>query len=129
MEILELCCIFRGKRYRSVKIVNVHPKNPERHRLPTVMATIVLLNPKNGTSVCIMDGPWITAMRTGGTGGIAIKYLARKDAKSIGIVGDGIQAKTQLMVIKKILPDIEEVKVADKFIEQSRKYAGEMRKN
>jgi len=40
---------------------------------------------------------------TGGTGGIAIKYLARKDAKSIGIVGDGIQAKTQLMVIKKIL--------------------------
>ena len=66
---------------------------------------------------------------TEGTGGIAIKYLARKDAKSIGIVGDGIQAKTQLMVIKKILPDIEEVKVADKFIEQSRKYAGEMRKN
>ncbi|MCK4243261.1 hypothetical protein KAX03_00095 [Candidatus Bathyarchaeota archaeon] len=31
IEILELCYIFREKRYRSVKIVNVHPKNPERH--------------------------------------------------------------------------------------------------
>ena len=48
----------------GVKIVNVHPDNP-RIGLPTVMATIVLISPETGEPLAIMDGTYITDMRTG----------------------------------------------------------------
>jgi len=44
-----------------------------------------------------MDGTWITSMRTGAAGGIAAKYLARKDSKIVGMIGAGVQARTQLL--------------------------------
>lgn len=111
----------------GVKIVSVFPENPRRADLPTVMATIVLLDPRNGAPFCIMDGTWITAMRTGGAGGVAVKYLARKDAKTIGVVGAGTQARTQLVALREVMPNIEEVRITDLFYEQSEKCAAEMR--
>jgi alanine dehydrogenase len=95
----------------AVKVVNVHPKNRENN-LPTVMGTIVLIDPSTGAPLAIMDGTWITAMRTGAAGGVAVKYLARKDAKKLGIIGAGVQARTQLMAISNVLK-LEEVKVFD----------------
>ena len=112
----------------GVKVVNVHPKNPAKYGLPTVMATIVLLDPKSGAPICIMDGTRITAMRTGGAGGVAAKYLARKDSKVIGMIGAGTQARTQLMALKEVLPKIDVVKVFDKVTEHGEKYADEMGK-
>jgi len=112
----------------GVKVVNVHPKNPAKYGLPTVMATIVLLDPKSGAPICIMDGTRITAMRTGGAGGVAAKYLARKDSKIIGMIGAGTQARTQLMALKEVLPKIDLVKVFDKVTEHGEKYADEMGK-
>ncbi len=82
----------------GVKIVNVHPGNPARG-LPTVMALIVLISPETGAPVAIMDGTYLTDIRTGAAGGIAAKYLARKDSKIIGMVGAGNQAKTQLAAL------------------------------
>lgn len=111
----------------GVKTVNVHPNNPTKYGLPTVMATITLLDPKNGAPVCVMDGTWITAMRTGGAGGVAAKYLARKDSRLVGVVGAGVQARTQLIALKEVLPDIDEVRVVDKIRERSESYANEMR--
>jgi len=112
----------------GVKIVNVHPRNPRKYNLPTVMATIVLLNPRNGAPECIMDGASITAMRTGAAGGIAVKYLARRASSSVGIIGAGAQAETQLLAVREVLPSLNEVKIADKFIGRSREYARKMRK-
>ncbi|MCK7488963.1 MAG: hypothetical protein MZU79_01000 [Anaerotruncus sp.] len=60
------------------------------------MALIVLISPETGAPVAIMDGTYLTDVRTGAAGGIAAKYLARKDSKVIGMVGTGNQAKTQL---------------------------------
>src|SRR3989338_743632 len=70
-------CYIPELRAAGVKIVNVHPENVER-KLPTVMATIILINPETGEPIAIMDGTWITNMRTGAAGGIAAKHLARK---------------------------------------------------
>lgn len=87
----------------GVKIVNVHVNNAEKS-LPTVMATIVLNDPESGYPIAIMDGTYLTALRTGSAGAIAIKYLARKDAENIGFVGCGVQAYTQIdtsILIKK----------------------------
>lgn len=85
----------------GTKLVNVHPKNPEKG-LPTVMAVIILHDPKTGIPLAIMDGTWITALRTGAASAIATKYLARKNAKTLGVVGAGFQAITQIAAISKV---------------------------
>ena len=110
----------------AVKIVNVHPDNPAKYKLPTVMATIILVNPKSNQPLAIMGGGWITAMRTGAAGGVAAKYLARADSKVIGIVGAGVQGRTQLMALKEVLRGIEEVRVTDTERATREIYAEEM---
>src|SRR4030042_2409161 len=59
----------------GVKIVNVHVNNNEKN-LPTVMAKIVLKDPETGFPIAIMEGTFLTALRTGAAGAVAIKYLA-----------------------------------------------------
>ncbi len=80
----------------GVKWVNVHPGNP-RYGLPTVMAVIIYSDPDTGYPLAIIDGTDITAYRTGATAAIAAKYMARPDAKTLGIIGAGRQAYTQIM--------------------------------
>jgi len=110
----------------AVKVVNVHPDNPLKYKLPTVMATIILVDPKNGAPIAIMGGTWITAMRTGAAGGVAAKYLARPDSRVIGIIGAGVQARAQLMALKEVLEEIEEVRVTDIVKAARERYAREM---
>jgi alanine dehydrogenase len=95
----------------GTKIVNVHPQNPKKGLL-SVMAVIVLNDPKTGMPLALMDGTWITAMRTGAASGVATKYLARKDAKTLGVVGAGFQAITQIAAISKV-KKLKEVVVYD----------------
>jgi len=95
----------------AVKIVNCHPENRTRYGLPTVMATIVLVDPKNGAPLAIMGGTYVTDMRTGAAGGVAAKYLARKNSKVVGLIGAGAQARTQLMGLLSLYEKLEEVRV------------------
>jgi alanine dehydrogenase len=85
----------------GLKWVNVHPKN-RRFGLPAVMAVIILSDSKTGFPLAIMDGTYITNLRTGATGGIAAKYLARKDTSIVGLVGCGAQARTQILALKEL---------------------------
>lgn len=94
----------------GVKIVNVHPDNREKG-LPTVMAVVVLNSTETGAPLAMMDGSYLTDMRTGASGGVAAKYLARPDSKVVGMVGVGDQARTQLLALSEVM-DIEEVKIA-----------------
>ena len=110
----------------GVKLVNAHPNNLEKYGLPTVLATIMLFDPKTGAPVCIMDGTWITAMRTAAATGIATKYLARKDAKIVGMIGAGYQAPFQLEALREVM-EVELVKVYDRRKERIEKFAEEMR--
>ena len=95
----------------AVKIVNVHLENRAKYGLPTVMAIIILVDPKSGAPIAIMGGTWVTGMRTGAAGGIAAKYLAKKDCKVVGLVGAGAQARTQLMALISLYKKLEEVRV------------------
>jgi alanine dehydrogenase len=96
----------------GVKVVNVHPNNPKKYKLPSVMATILLVNPANGYPIGVLDGTWITTMRTGAASGVASKYLARPDASVLALVGAGAQAETQLEAILKVRK-IKKVKLYD----------------
>lgn len=105
----------------GTKLVNVHPRNPQKN-LPTVMAVIILHDPKNGIPLAMMDGTWITALRTGAASAVATKYLARKEAKTLGVVGAGFQALTQIVAISKVRK-IKEIFVFDIKKERIKKLA------
>jgi len=109
----------------AVKIVNVHPKNPANNGLPTVMAVITLIDPSTGAPLAIMGGTTITDMRTGSAGGVAAKYLARKDSKVVGLVGAGAQARTQLMALLEVYKSLEEVRVWSRTEETKKKFVAE----
>ncbi|EMA46587.1 alanine dehydrogenase [Halobiforma nitratireducens] len=97
----------------GLKWVNVHPDNPEKHDLPTVLGTMVYSDPETAVPLAIMDGTELTMKRTGAAAAVATDYLAVEDATSMGVVGAGVQSYTQLEAISEIRP-IEEVVVADK---------------
>ena len=95
----------------GIKWVNAHPHNPSRN-LPTVMAVIIYNDPETGYPLAIMDGTRITAYRTGATAAIASKYLARRDSHTLGIVGAGRQAYTQIRAHAELF-DLRSINVFD----------------
>jgi len=111
----------------GVKIVNVHTFNPKKHNIPTVMATIVLIDPKTGYPKAIINGTYLTALRTGAAGGVASKYLSRKDSEIVGTIGAGVQANTQLMALNEVRR-IKLVKIYDLSKDASIKCAKEISK-
>jgi len=96
----------------GIKAVNVHPDNHNAN-LPTVMATILLIDPKTGFPLAVMDGTHITNMRTGAAGGIAVKYLAKKDCNKVAFIGAGIQAETQVAAVMITRPGLKEAAIVD----------------
>ncbi|MBM3166509.1 MAG: alanine dehydrogenase [Chloroflexi bacterium] len=95
----------------GMKWVNSHPQNPSRG-LPTVMAVLIVNDPATGYPLAVMDATDLTAYRTGATAAIAAKYLARENSRTLGIVGAGKQAYTQLMAHAELF-DLKLVKVFD----------------
>jgi alanine dehydrogenase len=113
-----------GPDIAGVKVVNVHPNNPRTYHTPSIMATILLIDPKTGAVFAILGGTTITAMRTGAISGLATKYLARKESTTLAIVGAGTQARTQLSAISKIL-NLRTVRVYDKNDEAMKRFIEE----
>lgn len=111
----------------AVKVVNVHPDNRVKYGLPTVMAIIILVDPKNGAPLAVMGGTYVTDMRTGAAGGVAAKYLAKKDSKVVGLIGAGAQAKTQLMGLISLYKKLEEVRVWSRTKKTRDAYTAEMK--
>ncbi len=84
----------------ACKVVTVYKDNPTKHNLPTVIGKVLLQDPETGDVICIMDGGYLTAVRTGAVSGVATKYLAKKDiGQTAGIFGAGVQAKMQLWAV------------------------------
>jgi alanine dehydrogenase len=80
----------------GVKWVNVHPQNAVLG-LPSIMAILIYSNPETGYPLAIMDATEITAYRTGAAAAVASKFLARPDSHTVGIIGAGFQAHTQIL--------------------------------
>ncbi|MSQ08982.1 MAG: ornithine cyclodeaminase family protein [Dehalococcoidia bacterium] len=81
----------------GVKAVTVYKNNPSKFNLPTTLATILVQDQKTGLVLAVMDGGFLTAMRTGAVTGAATKHLARKGAQVAGIIGTGVQGRTQTL--------------------------------
>ena len=109
----------------GLKVVSTYPANPSRHNLPTILATIVTVDATTGAVSAIIEGAFITALRTGAVSGIATKHLARNDSRLAAILGAGVQAETQLMAISEVRK-IEKVKVYDPVKSRRESYAQRM---
>lgn len=84
----------------ACKVVTVYKNNPKEFNMPTVIGKTLLQDPKTGDVICIMDGGYLTAVRTGAASGVATKYLARADDGQVaGIFGAGVQAEMQLWAV------------------------------
>jgi alanine dehydrogenase len=116
----------RSLKMAGTKIVNVHPLNNLKG-LPTVMAVIVLNDPKTGMPLAVLDGTYITALRTGASGALATDLLARKDAKTLGVVGAGMQAITQIMATVRVRK-IKRILVYDLLKEKVKKLSQVLKK-
>ena len=111
----------------GIKVVTVHPENPVKNKLPSVIARIILNDPSKGEPLAIMDGTYITAMRTGAAGAVGIKYLARKDCKTAGIIGLGVQGRSNLRAIREVR-DVENVRAFDVVPAAKKTFVDEMSK-
>jgi len=89
----------------GVKWVNVHPRNPSLG-LPSIMAILIYNDPNTGYPVAIMDATEVTAYRTGAAAAVASKYLARRNSRTIGIIGAGFQAYTQILAHAELFSDM-----------------------
>jgi alanine dehydrogenase len=93
--------------------------------LPPGVAVIVLMDLKTSMPIAIMDGTYITAYRTGAAGTVAADVLARKDSRSVGVVGTGTQGRMQIMALRELF-EIEEVRAWDIVGKEAERYAQEM---
>lgn len=82
----------------TVKLVTVVAANAERG-LPTVQAVVVWFDATTGRPVALIDGPTLTAMRTGAASGVATRLLARPEASVAAVIGAGAQAEWQLRAV------------------------------
>ncbi len=112
----------------GVKIVNSHPNNPVKHGLPTVMAIIILVDPKTGRPLCLIDGVLITGVRTGAAVAVATKYLARRNSRIVGIIGAGSMAPYSIEALYHVVK-IESIKIFDINRSKAEKLAKEVELN
>ena len=100
--------------YAGVKWVNSHPRNPERHALPSVMGVYVLSDPATALPLAIMDATLLTALRTGAAAGVASKHLFEGTPARVGLVGSGVQARFLVEAHRALYGDAFEALFADR---------------
>ena len=108
----------------GVKIVSVYPENINKN-LTSVPATMVLVDAETGMVNSLLDGTYLTRLRTGAISGLATDILSRKDSKIFALFGTGGQAVTQLEAVLTVRK-IEEVRVFDVFKERAKEFAAKM---
>ena len=96
----------------GVKMVSVYPDNPSLG-LSSCPATMVLENAKTGEVKCLLDGTFLTRLRTGALSGVATKYLSRTNSTVFALIGTGGQAESQLEAVLNVR-NINEVRVYSK---------------
>lgn len=109
----------------GVKWVNSHPRNPERHGLPSVLGMYILSDPATARPLAVMDATLLTAVRTGAAGGVATRYLARSNARSVGFIGCGVQSRSLLSALRVVMEGDLEIVCADASTEAAEAFATE----
>lgn len=110
--LVEWMPLFEKHQQIMVKAVGYHPQNPSVHNLPTVLSTISAYDPMSGHLSAVVDGTFLTALRTGAASAIASQHLASPDSRSLGLIGAGAQSVTQLHGLSRRF-DLKQVLIFD----------------
>lgn len=111
----------------AVKILGMFPDNIDKG-IPTINGQVLVMNTETGIIDGMLNGNYVTQLRTGAASGVAFKHLARKDSKIGALIGTGGQAVSQLEAML-VACNLEEVRVFDRdfnrcnaFVEDMKKY-------
>jgi alanine dehydrogenase len=107
----------------GAKLVTVCARNAERG-LATHQATIVMLDPLTGVAEAVLDGRYITEVRTAAVSAVSVRCLARNDARVLGILGSGVQARSHLEALG-LVREFREVRVWSPTEDHLRRFAAE----
>lgn len=97
----------------GIKWIAGFPQNPRLYGIPRASAVIILNDADNGLPLAILEGTYISAMRTGAVSGIGAKYLARPGAEVVTVIGCSVQAKTQLLAFLAVMKNVKEIRLYD----------------
>jgi alanine dehydrogenase len=112
-------------RVLGAKLVSVFPEN-DRRGIPSHQAVIAVFDSETGTPVALMDGTYITAVRTAGGSALATRLLARPDSSVLAILGTGVQARSHAKAIPRVMPGLREVRVAGRSPDKAEGLAREL---
>lgn len=108
----------------GLKLITLCDRNPSLG-LPRIQALVLLFDAATGRPRAVLDGTYLTALRTGAASGAATDLLAREDARVVAILGSGVQARTQLEAVCTVRP-VSEVRVFDPTAASARAFADQM---
>lgn len=111
-------CVMRDGGRMGIKIFNGSVEHGVRY-------IILIYDEAGGELLCLMDAAWLTAARTGATTGVATRHQARADARSVGIIGSGLEARTNLAAVCAVR-DIDHARVYSPNPERRALFAAEM---
>jgi len=100
----------------------------QKKGLPRSILTVMLNDPDTGAPLALMSANLLSSTRTGAIPGVATKYLQRKGASVLGIIGTGVISRSCILAIKETMTDLAEVRAYDLFPEKAAKFAEEMGK-
>jgi len=100
---------------------------PENHKkgLPYIAGLLILNDVETGLPLSVMDCVWITAKRTGAATALSARYLARPDSSIVGVLGCGVQGRSNVEALKVLFP-LKEVRAYDLNAETVQDYATEI---
>lgn len=113
-----------ASRVLGVKVLSSRWNNPAAG-LPVIYATVLLLEPGSGRLMAILNGGSITAFRTAAVSGLATRHLARKNSRSLAVIGTGRQARTHLWAMMTVRP-IKKVRAYNRNMEKAETFKREM---
>lgn len=122
--VLVMPCAIAEPAAVGTKIVSVFPDNPRRG-LPRVTSLYLLNDPETGAPLAVMDGGYLTGLRTAAGSAVATRYLARVESRTLGVFGTGVQARFHVEAIRQVWP-IELVRVSGSSPEKAEVFAREV---
>lgn len=100
--------------------------NPAQFGVPNGMGTVLLFDARSGALACVMDGSLLTGYRTGAAGAVSARALARRDARRVGVIGTGTQARMQIRALREVMA-IKAVHAASRSPEGLEAFRADMR--
>lgn len=110
----------------GMKWVSGYPENRKRG-LPYISGLIILNDPDTGLPTCVMDAAWVTAKRTAAATALAARRLASAESKVFGILGCGVQGRTNLEAVSAVIDGLEQVRAYDVDRGTASRYANDMK--